>query len=82
VLAKTQRFTSPNGATVLVAVEDGRWHLSISHPDRDPTWEEIRSARYALLPDEAQMALILPPKAEYVNAHEHCFHLWEIKERW
>ena len=54
------------------------WHLSISCTDRYPTWDEIRDARYALLPGDVTMAMLLPPVAEYVNVHENCFHLWEI----
>jgi hypothetical protein len=54
------------------------WHFSISHMDRDPTWEEIRDARYELCPDNVTMAMLLPPKDQYVNRHDHCFHLWEI----
>ena len=54
------------------------WHLSIAHPARYPIWDEIVAARYALLPNEARMAMILPPVEEYVNVHENCFHLWEI----
>jgi len=57
----------------------GRWHLSISHPYRDPTWDEIVSARYALVPNEVWMMQVLPPKEVYVNVHEHVFHLWEIE---
>jgi hypothetical protein len=56
------------------------WHLSISCPNRNPTWEEIKDARYSLLPDEAMMAMFLPPKREFVNIHEFCFHLYEIIE--
>jgi hypothetical protein len=54
------------------------WHLSISRPDRLPSWEEIRDARYALIPDEATMACLLPPRAEYVNVHEFCMQLYEV----
>jgi len=57
-----------------------RWHLSISHPGRYPTWDEIRDARYALLPDQCTMAMLLPPKAQYVNLHKNCFHLHEVCE--
>jgi hypothetical protein len=57
-----------------------RWHLSISCTNRYPTWDEIKDARYALLPDECIMAMLLPPKAEYVNIHPNCFHLHEIIE--
>lgn len=80
--ADTSMYRHTNGLTLIVAREDGRWHLSIAHAERDPSWEEIRDARYQFVPDEAHVAMILPPKDEYVNAHEHCFHLWEIKERW
>jgi hypothetical protein len=54
------------------------WHLSISHPHRYPNWDEIHDARYQLVPDEVTMAMILPPKADYVNLHPNCFHLHQI----
>lgn len=59
-------------------VQKTRWHLSVSCADRYPTWEEIKAARYALIPDEVYMAQILPPKHEYVNVHPNTFHLHEI----
>ena len=64
---------------VIVAWEAGHgWHLSISHPSRYPTWEEIRDARYELLPDACTMGMLLPPKGEYVNLHPNCFHLHQV----
>jgi len=59
---------------------DGRWHLSISHPKRYPTWDEIKAARYQLIPNNVTMAMLLPPKEQYINIHNNCFHLWEIRE--
>lgn len=64
---------------VLTSYEQNRWHLSISHPHRNPRWKEIKEARYDLLPDDTTMAQLLPPKAQYVNLHPHTFHLWEIQ---
>lgn len=64
---------------VLVGVEDGLWHLSISHPKRHPRWQEIFQARYALCPSTVEMVMHLPPPEEYVNVHPHCFHLWELR---
>jgi hypothetical protein len=58
-----------------------RWHLSISHANRYPVWNEIRDARYALLPDDCTMAMLLPPRAQYVNLHPNCFHLHEIVDQ-
>lgn len=69
----------------------GGWHLSISHrrsvvdpftgrpvPGRIPTWEEIRDARYDLVPDDVTMAMLLPPSSEYVNVHVTTMHLHEV----
>ena len=61
-----------------VGLDGLSWHLSISHPDRYPTWDEIHEARYKFVPNEVTMAMILPPKEEYVNMHKNCFHLYEI----
>ena len=72
--------------SVFVAVEDGRFHLSISHrlsdgsrrPGRYPTWEEIKDARYRFGPLDKTLAMLLPPQEEWVNVHDTTFHLWEI----
>lgn len=53
------------------------WHLSISHRERYPTWDEIAYARYELIPDEAKMVMMLPPKSDYINVDEFTFHLHE-----
>lgn len=63
---------------IILSIADGCWHLSISTPDRLPTWEELKQARYDLVPDRVTMAMLLPPKEQYVNVHPFCFHLWEI----
>jgi hypothetical protein len=55
------------------------WHLSIAHPTRYPTWDEIARARYTLLPGVPWMAMYLPPKSEYVNIHRNCFQLLECE---
>jgi hypothetical protein len=66
------------GCRVLISRQQVGWHLSISRTNKLPSWEEVRDIRYALIPDEAVMAMILPPKSEYVNVHEFCFQLYEI----
>ncbi len=68
-------------ASRIIGGDDGfRWHLSISHPQRYPTWDEMKDARYRLLPDDCYMIQILPPKAQYLNVHERCFHLIELRD--
>ena len=63
---------------ILVSQVETGWHLSITRRDRLPDWEEVRDARYALVPDEAVMAMLLPPRDQYVNAHEFCLQLYEV----
>lgn len=55
-------------------------HLSISHPDRYPTWDEIAAARYALLPRLRDCVMVLPPHDEYANLHPNCFHVHLLRE--
>lgn len=66
------------------AAADGTflWHLSISCTHRHPTWDEIKVARYRLLPLELTMGMLLPPPENYVNVQQqdHVFHLWEITD--
>jgi hypothetical protein len=72
--------------TVIVAEEPQGWHLSISHRDhrgrysRYPKWDEIADARYAHVPDELTMVMVLPPPEEYVALHDTTFHLHEWKQ--
>ena len=64
------------------------WHVSISHvghdwhPDRCPTWDEMKHAKYTLVPDDVPMVLIFPRKtAPYTNTYPTCLHLWESTEK-
>jgi hypothetical protein len=66
--------------TVIVTKEFGRWHASISHRTRYPTWDEIAEARYRILPGDITAAMLLPPKSEYVNYNENCFQIVEVRD--
>jgi hypothetical protein len=58
------------------------WHLTISCHDRHPTWDEIKFARYKLLPVDRCFGMLLPQPEFYVNVEmqDHVFHLWEITD--
>lgn len=66
---------------IIVSEEPSGWHLSISCANRDPTWQEIATARYRLLGAVREMAMFLPPLDDYVNMHQHTFHLYEHPQR-
>lgn len=72
---KTEKFGE---CLVMVSIDGGKWHLSISHPSRYPTYDEIKEARYKFIPNNATVAMLFPPKEEFINVHQNCFHLWEI----
>ena len=61
-----------------VSLENGLYHISLSCRDRDPTYYEIKDARYTFCPHDITMAQIFPPTKDFVNIHEHCFHLYQI----
>lgn len=77
--ARGARCFRMNGCGIILAHEPEGWHLSISRADRDPSWGEIATARYRLLPQVAEMAMYLPPLDEYVNLHPYTFHLLEVR---
>jgi hypothetical protein len=55
----------------------GGWdHVSVSLPDRCPTWDEMCRVKEAFfLPEECVMELH-PQRSQYVNCHPFCLHLW------
>lgn len=57
---------------------DGRtWlHASIAHPDRMPTYRELAELKRLFVGEDRRAIMVLPPKAEHVNIHEHCLHLY------
>jgi hypothetical protein len=56
------------------------WHMSISREDHYPSWDEVAKAWYGLIPgaEASTGVMVLPPKVEYVNVHNFCFHVHEL----
>lgn len=61
----------------VIASEGLGWeHVSVSMPDRCPTWAEMCYIKNLFWdPGDAVMQLH-PPADDYVNNHEFCLHLW------
>jgi hypothetical protein len=79
-----------SGATLIVVVEpelhEGElWaHLSVSvfkPKARVPTWDELRWCKDVFIGPDRKAVTVFPPRAEYVNHHEHCLHLFAALER-
>lgn len=78
---------APTGFIVSAGIEDThRWgallHVSMSYPDHDPNWAEIKVVRYAFFPRDCDVAMMLPRDGDYVNLSPHCFHLWQCPQEW
>jgi len=66
---------------VLESIDDGFHHISFSRNDRLPTWDEVKYIREKYADPEKFYVMVLPPKQYYVNSHQFCFHLWEVKSK-
>lgn len=51
-------------------------HVSVSLPNRCPTWIEMAFVKSLFWDDEDCVVQFHPPRSEYVNQHPHCLHLW------
>lgn len=58
--------------------DEGGWHLSMSHKNTMPTYEEMKDFRYKFLPNGINACEIFPPREKFVNRHPFCRHLWEM----
>lgn len=79
-LAKARGYSTREFATVplkVIASDGEGWeHVSISLPNRCPTWEEMCRI-VSLFWDEDDCVMQLhPPRASWISNHPYCLHLW------
>jgi len=84
----TKDSDGPNGAFLVytrpgepplqvIATDQGGWeHVSVSRPDRIPTWGEMCKVKALFWDDDDCVMQLHPPKSEWVNNHSRCLHLW------
>ncbi|HPQ42908.1 MAG TPA: hypothetical protein PKZ42_01675 [Syntrophales bacterium] len=67
-----------NGKYFFVIASDGEgWeHVSVSLPNRTPTWEEMCLIKNIFWDSDDCVVQYHPPKSEYVNNCNNCLHLW------
>lgn len=51
-------------------------HVSVSLPDRCPTWAEMAHVKSLFWSEDDCVVQFHPPRSEYVNNHPYCLHLW------
>ncbi len=62
---------------LIIASNGGGWeHVSISHKYKVPGWRVMCELKEMFFEDTEAVYQIHPPKAEYMNVHKNCLHLW------
>jgi len=72
------QLDGPLGRELMLVVSDGGgWeHVSVSIHGKMPTWKEMSFVKDLFWTDDEAVMQLHPPRAEYVNNHETCLHLW------
>lgn len=52
-------------------------HVSVSHENRDVTWNDLTKVRNEFLDKTAPAYHVIAPVSRHVNLHYNCFHIWQ-----
>ena len=68
----------PGQSPFIVVASDGLdWeHVSVSLPNRCPTWEEMCKVKALFWDDEDCVMQLHPPKSQWISNHPYCLHMW------
>lgn len=68
--------TKSKPAIVVFSWGEGWEHVSVSYKNHLPTWDEMCRVKDIFWHDDECVVQFHPPKADYVNNHPYCLHLW------
>ena len=76
---RSLKFKQP----IRAVVSDGMgWeHVSVSFPNRCPTWGEMCIVKDIFWDEEDMVVQYHPPKSDYVNCHPYTLHLWRSTDQ-
>lgn len=61
----------------IIASTGGGWdHVSVSLPDRCPTWEEMNYVKRLFFEDDECAVQYHPPVKDHISVHPFCLHMW------
>lgn len=79
ILPSTQTYTMGK-VRILVGNHDQLgYHMTVLHPDRFPTLDEVFKARWELIPAAARMVLHVPSQSVLEGAANTSYQLQELK---
>jgi hypothetical protein len=71
------KFARTGAPLKVIACSDSGWeHVSVSLPNRCPTWDEMCFIKDLFWSDDEVVMQLHPRRADYVNNHPYCLHLW------
>lgn len=62
--------------SVIASNGDGWDHVSVSLPNRCPTWTEMDFIKRMFFKDDEVAFQLHPAKQDHINIHNFCLHLW------
>jgi hypothetical protein len=67
----------PKRQMTIVFSDGGGWeHVSVSHPDRCPSYEEMDEVKQRFWADSDCVMQLHVPRSDHRNCHPYCLHLW------
>jgi hypothetical protein len=61
---------------IIFSVGGGWEHVSVSHPDRCPTWEEMDEIKRRFWAPQDTVMQLHVPVSDHKSLHDYCLHLW------
>ena len=78
----TVKSLRPRQNLRIIASDGEGWeHVSVSLPDRIPTWLEMCTVKDTFWDGEDVVVQFHPRRSEYVDCHPFCLHLWRPRGR-
>ena len=66
----------------VIASADGGWdHVSVSHSDHTPTWEEMDYIKRLFFGDDETVMQLHVPRSDWINNFPYCLHLWRPHDK-
>lgn len=66
--------------TIISSNQLGWDHVSISLPNRTPSWSEMCFVKELFFDDDETVVQFHPKKSDYVNFHPFTLHLWKKQD--
>jgi len=69
-------YISSRDTKIIFSNGEGWEHVSVSHSDRTPTWDEMEAIKRRFWAPEDTVMQLHVPVSDHRNCHPYCLHLW------